>query len=117
MSVAALVLVCACARDTRRDAAELTGGDPAKGRLAIRRIGCGGCHQIPGVGSARGSVGPSLAGIATRSVIAGKWGNSPENLVAWIRHPQSLSRGNVMPEMDVAEAEARDIAAYLYTLR
>ena len=31
--------------------------------------------------------------------------------------PQSVSPGSVMPDMGVTEADARDIAAYLYTLK
>ena len=43
--------------------------------------------------------------------------NSPANLVRWIRDPQGVVPGNAMPNMGVSDAEARDIAAYLYTLR
>jgi cytochrome c1 len=32
-------------------------------------------------------------------------------------HPQSVVPGNAMPEMGITEAQARDIASYLYTLR
>jgi cytochrome c len=37
--------------------------------------------------------------------------------MAWIRHPQQLEPGVVMPEMGVTQEDARDLAAYLYTLR
>ena len=43
--------------------------------------------------------------------------NTPANLVRWIREPQAVVPGNAMPDMGVSEADARDIAAYLYTLR
>jgi cytochrome c1 len=43
--------------------------------------------------------------------------NTPENLVHWVQHPQSVVPGNAMPEMGITEAQARDIASYLYTLR
>ena len=43
--------------------------------------------------------------------------NTPDNLVRWMRNPQSVVPGNAMPDMGVTEAQARDIAAYLYTLR
>ncbi len=35
----------------------------------------------------------------------------------WIRDPQDILPGNAMPNTRVGEAEARDLAAYLYTLR
>jgi cytochrome c1 len=43
--------------------------------------------------------------------------NTPPNLVRWIREPQAVVPGNAMPNMGVSEVDARDIAAYLYTLR
>lgn len=42
---------------------------------------------------------------------------SPDTLVAWIRHPHRFNQVTAMPEMGVGEQEARDIAAYLYTLQ
>lgn len=92
------------------------GGDPGRGRVALRAHGCGGCHVIPGVPEARGAVGPSLAGLATRTHIAGRLTNSPLNLAAWIQSPRSIDPGTLMPELGVSDAQARDIAAYLYSL-
>jgi len=43
--------------------------------------------------------------------------NEPRNLVTWLRHPQEVVPGNAMPDMRLDERDARDIAAYLYTLR
>jgi cytochrome c2 len=98
-------------------AKDVPGGDPQRGRAVMARYGCAACHSIPGVVGARGRVGPPLGGIADRAIIAGKLPNTPENLIRWIQHPQAVEPGNVMPEMGVTEADARDIAAYLYTLR
>lgn len=93
------------------------GGDPALGVAAIRRHGCGGCHVIPGVAEARGRVGPSLAGFASRPYIAGALPNRPLDLIGWIRDPQAVQPGTIMPGLGVTAAEARDIAAHLYRLR
>jgi cytochrome c1 len=119
---AALAAVLLCLAGCRRDAAReeamtLTGGDPDKGIVAIGRYGCGSCHDIPGVRSARGTVGPPLGRIAARTYLAGRLSNSPANMVRWIRHPQHVEPGTAMPEMGVTDADARDIAALLYTLR
>lgn len=96
---------------------EVPGGDPRRAPAEMSRYGCIACHVVPGVVGARGQVGPSLAGVATRSIIAGRLSNTPDNLIRWIRDPQGVTPGTVMPNMGVTEADARDIAAYLYTLR
>jgi len=58
-------------------------------------------------------VGPSLDGLAQRSFIAGKLPATEENLVKWIRAPQQVKPGTAMPQLDVPERDARDMAAYL----
>ncbi len=77
---------------------------------------CAGCHQVPGVASARGRVGPSLAGIAHQQIIAGHFVNSPLMLAHWIAHPQLLLPGDAMPETGISEEQAQSIATYLYSL-
>jgi cytochrome c2 len=91
-------------------------GDPEQGREAIYAYGCGSCHQIPGVPSANATVGPPLENWANRYYIAGTLTNTPDNLITWIRNPQGIEPGTAMPNLDVTEQEARDMAAYLYTL-
>jgi putative membrane protein len=98
-------------------AREITGGDPDRGRRMIRRYGCGACHEVPGVSGARGLVGPPLTRIADRMYLAGQLPNNPENMMKWILAPQSIEPGSAMPNLNVTDRDARDIAAYLYTLR
>jgi len=98
-------------------ASALTGGDPRAGLRAIRRYGCGACHAIPGAPRADGQVGPALKGIASRGFLAGRLPNDPDAMIAWIRTPQAINPGGGMPDMGMSEHEARDIAAYLYTLK
>jgi cytochrome c2 len=112
----AILLVGGCSPDEREPAA-VPGGDPALGVAAMRRHGCGGCHVIPGVPESRGRVGPSLAGFASRPYIAGALPNRPLELIQWIRHPQTVHPGTLMPGLGVTPAEARDMAAHLYRLR
>lgn len=111
------MLLCGCHGDVEETAAAMTGGSPARGKEVIRRYGCAACHSIPGVAGARGQVGPPLDGIANRTYLAGQLNNTPENLIRWIRDPQSIAPGTAMPEMGVTEQDGKDIAAYLYTLR
>lgn len=94
-----------------------TGGDAHRGVDAIRQYRCGSCHVIPGIHDARGMVGPPLIYFGERTFIGGEVPNTPENLVHWIRSPKSIEPGTAMPDLGVNEQQARDIAAYLYTLR
>jgi cytochrome c1 len=104
------------ARDERR-AAAITGGDPVAGKAAIARRACGACHVIPGAPGARGAVGPPLTAFAGRTYIAGRLVNTPDNLTAWILDPKAVDPATAMPSMGMGPAEARDICAYLYTLK
>jgi cytochrome c1 len=104
-------------RELARRATALTGGDPYDGKEALLRYGCGACHTIPGVQRANGLVGPPLAGIARRVYVAGVLYNTPDNLMLWIRNPPGVDPLTAMPDTGVTEGDARDIAAFLYTLR
>ena len=73
--------------------------------------------MVPGVEGARGDVGPPLTRFGERIYIAGMLRNTPPNLARWLRDPQGVVPGNAMPDMGVDEAQARDMAAHLYTLR
>ena len=74
-------------------------------------------HKIPGVRGAEGMVGPPLTMFAHRAYIAGRLSNQPENLVRWIQNPQDVDPETAMPDLGVIPGVARDMAAYLYTLR
>ncbi|WP_334190882.1 c-type cytochrome [Noviherbaspirillum sp.] len=92
-------------------------GDVQAGRLAIDQYLCATCHQIPGIVGANRHVGPPLNGIGTRKYIAGVLPNTRENMVRWLRHPTAVDPLSAMPDLGVTEKDARDIAAYLYTLK
>lgn len=115
--VAALGLLGCVSRATEISARATTGGDPLKGSAAISRYGCGSCHTIPRIPGAHGLVGPPLTGIANRLYIAGELPNVPSNLMSWIRDPAKVNEKTLMPELGVTEDDARDIAAFLYSLK
>jgi cytochrome c2 len=112
-----IVLYGQDAAQARTTAEQISGGHVDAGKAAINRYGCGACHQIPGIPGAEGQVGPSLNAFGTRSEIAGVLVNNPQNLTRWVRRPQEIVPGNGMPDQGVTERDARDIAAYLYTIR
>jgi cytochrome c len=116
VSLTLILAACHGGEDKNR-ARQLTGGQPERGRQAIERYGCGACHEVPGVNGAKGLIGPPLTNIGERMVLAGQLPNTPENMMRWIRDPQKVDSGTAMPNLNVSEADARDIAAYLYTLR
>jgi len=102
--------------DPARELMAFTGGDPARGKEMTRQKGCPTCHTIPGIAEAEGLVGPPLDHFASRIYVGGVVPNTPDNLVAWIMDPPKIDPLTAMPPTGVSEAEARDIAAYLYTL-
>lgn len=113
----AVVALASCDRASGDDRFQITNADPGRGRTAMRRYGCGSCHTIPGVAGARGLVGPPLGGVSQRVFIAGVLPNQPDNMIRWIENPPGIDSKTAMPNMGVTVRDARDIAAYLYTLR
>ena len=105
------------AKPSEEPAAPLRAGDVERGKLALSQYACQACHTIPGITSSSPNVGPPLQGLASRSLIAGKLANTPDNLVLWVRDPKAVKPLTAMPDMGVSERDARDMAAYLATLR
>ncbi|MBE1529878.1 cytochrome c1 [Sphingopyxis sp. OAS728] len=89
----------------------------ARGKAAAVRLGCGACHDMPGVGWPKGTIGPSLAGIGDRALIAGKVPNGEPQLAAFVRDAPSQVPESGMPAVPMTSSEARDIAAWLRSLR
>jgi cytochrome c1 len=94
-----------------------TGGAPQRGMQVIAMKGCGSCHTIPGITGARGLVGPPLSYFSRRTMIAGELPNQPQNLMRWVKSPQSVEPHTAMPNLGLNDQQARDVAAYLYTLQ
>ncbi len=114
LTLCVLGLALAAGGCSRSSAAQM--GDRSNGKLVIARQACGSCHTIPGIDGADGMAGPSLAHFSKRSTVGGVLANTPEDLVAWLRHPQAYVPGNAMPDMGLTEPQARDVAAYLYSV-
>ncbi len=97
--------------------ATATGGDAHRGKAVIVQFRCGACHVIPHIEGARGQVGPPLTQFGLRTFVGGEVANTPPNLVKWLMSPPSIEPGTAMPNLGLTEQQARDAAAYLYTLR
>jgi len=98
----------------RLNATRMTGGEPEKAQAAIKQYGCAACHDIPGLKWPGGLAAPSLSGVAQRLYLGGAVENTPDNLVRWIVNPKEFSSKTAMPVTGITEAEARNVAAYLY---
>jgi cytochrome c len=98
-----------------RELAVFTGGNPERGRETIRQNGCPTCHIITGIKEARGQVGRRSTTSRSASTLR-CLPNTPDNLLAWIKDPPGIDPLTAMPASGLDEADARDVAAYLYTL-
>jgi cytochrome c1 len=101
-------------------AAQLAPGTPAfDGAQILATKPCVGCHTIPGIPGATGTVGPNLAGVAGRTRIAGGAvpNSGPDDLKNWIENPGGLKPGTAMPNVGLTDDEATKITAFLETLK
>jgi cytochrome c oxidase subunit 2 len=86
----------------------------AEGEKLFTGKGCIACHSMAAVNAPKGMVGPNLANIGSRShLAAGTLKNTDENLARWIRDPQGIKKGVLMPNLGVTEAEGKALVAYL----
>ena len=98
-----------------------------RGEQLITTKMCVACHTIKGT-TMKGTLGPNLTRFGSRRYLgAGARPNTVENLVEWIRHPQGLKAGALMPgategaagmpATGLTEDEIKAIAAYLISLK
>jgi cytochrome c len=112
----ALLLGCTGGQQTRSYTLA-TGGSVHSGRRVIANYKCGSCHTIPGIAGAHGVFGPPLNMMARRTYIAGNFANNPDNLTHWVMAPTSMKPKTAMPDLGLTLQQARDVTAYLETLR
>jgi cytochrome c oxidase subunit 2 len=87
------------------------------GNRVFMENSCADCHTIRGT-EARGTVGPDLTHVASRSSLAALTiPNTARELARWISDPQHIKPGNKMPGLDLDKAEVADLVAYLRELR
>lgn len=113
---ASLVSGCTGGQATRHYSSA-TGGYPHRGEKVIAEYRCGSCHYIPGIRGAHGVFGPPLNALARRTYIAGEFPNNPQNLTRWVMSPRSMKPKTAMPGLGLSDQQARDVTAYLETLR
>jgi cytochrome c len=95
-------------------------GDAANGRTLFTAKGCIACHTAQGVQGATGTIGPNLNGIgdpARKPTLTDGGRNTPEHIREWIKDPQKLKPGTMMPNLQLTDQEADDLTALLLTLK
>jgi cytochrome c oxidase subunit 2 len=76
---------------------------------------CTSCHAISGVSSGR--IAPNLTHFGGRRTLVGLRPNNPETLAEWIRNPQSIKPGALMPPLHLDDQQLADLSAYLESLK
>ena len=116
----ATVVLAACGQPA--PATPAASNDPAviNGAQLFRSKGCIACHVAQGVPGATGTIGPNLNGIgdpAKKPKLTDGGNNTPEHIREWIKDPQKLKPGTMMPNLQLSDKEADDLTALLLTLK
>ena len=78
---------------------------------------CINCHTVRGT-VANGRFGPDLTHLMSRSTIAsGAAENTPDNLRLWLRNPDAIKPGSLMPAMQLSDADLDALVRYMQSLR
>ena len=88
-----------------------------EGRKVFFANSCVNCHTVRGT-SAEGKFGPDLTHLMSRETLgSGAAPNSTAMLRAWVRDPQRLKVGCLMPNLQITDREVDQVVAYLQTLK
>ena len=93
--------------------------DPAvaEGRQIFQSQACISCHVVRGT-AAQGQFGPDLTHFMSRDTLAaGAADNTPANLKLWIKDPDYVKPGSLMPAMQLGDDEIDKVVAYLNSLK
>jgi len=95
----------------------IQGTQASEGRRVFETTACINCHTITGT-VANGRFGPDLTHLMARDTIAaGAAENTRENLKRWIRDPEALKPGSLMPAMKLTDTDLDAVVNYMETLR
>ena len=102
------------------DTTKVVAADPLveQGKKLFTAKGCIGCHSLSSMNPMKGQIGPNLAGIGTRKMIAAGWlPNTEANLRDWLEHTQKVKPDVKMVIPPISDSEAAALIAYLRTMR
>ena len=87
------------------------------GRRVFETTACINCHTVRGT-AASGRFGPDLTHLMSRATIAsGAADNTPESLRLWLRDPDAIKPGSLMPAMKLSDVELDALVRYMLSLR
>src|SRR6266446_3630982 len=90
----------------------------AKGLALFQTSTCMNCHAIRGVTGADSRVAPDLTHVASRKQLgAGILENTPANMRRWLKSPQHIKPGALMPDFNLTDQQLDQLSAYLETLQ
>lgn len=90
------------------------------GKDLYSRETCGSCHTLRGVSQRTSPVdiGPDLTHFASRRRIGGGVSkNDQRHLFEWLKNPQRIKEGCLMPDFQLSDDDAASLAAYLSDLQ
>ena len=89
----------------------------AQGHAVFVKAECNNCHTI-GTEIAKTKRGPNLTYVGSRRMLAaGTIKHTPENMDRWIRNPQLVKPGNLMPHTPLEEDDLVPLVEYLESLK
>jgi cytochrome c oxidase subunit II len=95
-----------------------TNGAALKGQELFRTSSCINCHAINGVPGANLRVAPDLTHVGSRKQLAsGMIDNTPANMRLWLKSPQHIKPGALMPDFTFSDEQLDQLATYLSTLK
>lgn len=95
-----------------------TNPDASQGAQLFRTSTCINCHAVKGMPDATSRVAPDLTHIASRRQLAsGAIDNTPDNMRRWVKNPQSIKPGALMPDFYLKDEQVNQLAEYLSSLR
>jgi cytochrome c oxidase subunit II len=90
----------------------------AKGLALFQTSTCINCHAIRGVAGADLRVAPDLTHVGSRRQLAsGMIDNTPANMRSWLKSPQHIKPGALMPDFGLTDDQLDQLAGYLSSLQ
>ena len=90
--------------------AGFTASEVSQGAQLFGHYACSSCHFT--------GIGPLLTHVGSRHLLAGgATTNTPANMEAWLKNPDAIKPGVHMPNFQLNDREARNLTAYLESLR
>jgi cytochrome c oxidase subunit 2 len=101
-------------RDQQRPASRPVTDPARRGWQVFTTQTCVNCHSLRGVSAPSAGAAPDLTHVADRSSLgAGALANTATNLFRWLKNPQGIKPGCLMPNLNLTDAQAGAVAEYL----